>query len=66
MGVYVLLSLSSRGGMKFFFQFSGGPHPSKSMLWTCLCVVSKFVVFSLLLLYLAGFEPSFLFIVFLC
>jgi hypothetical protein len=64
--VYVLLSLSSRGGLKFFSQFSRVPHPSESMLWTCLCGVSKFNVFSLILLYLAGPGLSFLFMVFLC
>jgi hypothetical protein len=65
-GVYVLLSLSSRGGLKFFSQISGGPHPFESMLVACLCVVSKFDVFPLLLVYLVGLEPSFSFMVFLC
>jgi hypothetical protein len=61
-----MFSLSSRGGLKFFSQFFGGPHPSKSMLWTCFREVSKLSVLYLLLLYLVGLEPSFSFVVFLC
>jgi hypothetical protein len=61
-----MLSLSSRGGLKFLSQFSDSPHPPESMLWTCLCVVSKFDVFPLFLLYLVGLEPLFSLMVFLC
>jgi hypothetical protein len=64
--LYALLSLFDRGGLKFFFQFFDGLHPSESMLLTCLCVVSKLNALSLLLLYLAGLEPSMSFTVFLC
>jgi hypothetical protein len=50
----------------FFSQFYGGPHPSESMKWICLCEASKFIVLSLLLLYLVGLEPSFSIGTFLC
>jgi hypothetical protein len=51
--------LSGCGGPKFFSQFSDAPHPSESMLWICLCGMSKLIVLSLLLLYLVGLEASF-------
>jgi hypothetical protein len=49
----------------FFSQFSSGPHPSESMMWTCLCEASKFDVPSLFLLYLNGLGLSFSFAIFL-
>jgi hypothetical protein len=53
-------------GPKFFSQFSGRPHLSESMLWICLCALSKLGEPPLLLLYLAGRGASFSLGVFLC
>jgi hypothetical protein len=41
---------------KFFLLVFWWPTSIESMLWTCLCGVSKFIVPSLLLLYLVGLE----------
>jgi hypothetical protein len=49
---------------KIFLPISSGLHPYELMFWTCLCVVSKLNMLSLLLMYLVGLEPSFSFMIF--
>jgi hypothetical protein len=51
---------------EMFSQFFRGTHPSKSMLWFYLVVLSKLIVLSLPLLYLVGLEASFSLGTFLC
>jgi hypothetical protein len=49
-----------------FLLWRSKPHPSESVLCTCLCITSKLDASSLVLLYLNGLELSLSLVAFLC